>query len=348
MRVTLLSFDDTPPLGGQGVLLRDMRAAIQGRGVEVTTISGRGDHAISYRRILHRAPLDFSLHLNRHPEEISRTHPEVVHLLGGPGGVLLTRKLTQPIVVTANHTYRQAHPKRSPRRALSKLEARCYGNAARILAISASTADVIRQMGISSDRVEVLAPGVPVPPRLRPEDRVPGRLLFVGRLEAEKGVLDALFVMQQLIASDSSFSGHIIGTGRLVEQVIRTCASTPRLEYLGSVDDARLAGEYAAAEIVLMPSAYEGLGLVALEAMAAGAVVCGYDVDGLRDAALGVAPMVPRGSREDLAAVAKAVHDDPVRLADLSGRGREAVIRHHSWEHYADRLIEVYSEIRAT
>ena len=141
-RVTFVSYDDEPPLGGQGVELRGMRAAVTRRGHAVTTVAGHGDHADRYPRITGRAPLDFSIHVNRHPELITATAPDVVHTLGGPGGVLLLRRLDAPLVYTANHTYRMAHGRASLRRLMSPLEARAYRHAARVLAISSSTASV--------------------------------------------------------------------------------------------------------------------------------------------------------------------------------------------------------------
>ncbi len=148
-RVTFVSYDDEPPLGGQGVELRGMRAALTARGHSVTTVAGRGAHALRYPRITGRAPLDFSIHVNRHPELVTHSRPDVVHALGGPGGVLLVRDLGAPLVYTANHTYRMAHGPRSLRRQiLSPVEAMAYRRAARVLAISSATAAAVRQLDV--------------------------------------------------------------------------------------------------------------------------------------------------------------------------------------------------------
>ncbi len=347
MRIALVTYDDTPPQGGQGVVVRDLRRGLQATGVDVVTLSGRGDHAIAFPRVLHRAPLDFSLRLNRHPELIARMQPDVVHLQGGPGGVLLTRRLARPMVVTAHHTYRQAYSLRSLRRALARIEARCYRRASRILAVSESTASAILSMGVPASRIEVLPPGVSIPMAIDPAKRIVGRVLFVGRLEAEKGVVEAIHLMLRLAADRPGMSGHIVGRGRLERQVVTACSSVSGIEFLGGVDDTRLAEEYAAAEVVVMPSRYEGLGLVALEAMAAGAVVCGYDVVGLRDAALGVAPLAPAGDLDGLRANVTSILDDPAWRAELAALGRDAVIEHHSWERHVTRLLEIYAEVTA-
>ena len=139
-QVTLVSFDDDPPLGGQGRQIRGMRRALRTRGHRVTTIAGHGSEALAYPRITGRPPLDFSIHMNRHPGLIRATHPDVVHVSGGPGGVLLFRAAGAPIVYTANHTYAMAHRRGSPARLLSRAEAHAYRRAAMVLAISPSTA----------------------------------------------------------------------------------------------------------------------------------------------------------------------------------------------------------------
>ncbi len=343
-RVTLLSYDDEPALGGQGVELRGMRAALAARGHQVATIAGRGGHALRWARVTGRAPLDFSIHVNRHPELIGATAPDVVHALGGPGGVLLLRRLAVPLVYTANHTYRMAHGRTSFGRLLSPLEARAYRRAARVLAISASTAAAVRGLGVPGDHVEVLPPGVDVPDGPSPpRDSV--RLLFVGRWEPDKGVMPALRVMRDVIARRRGVSGIVVGGGSL-DILVRRFGVDAGVDVAGRVDEARLSAEYARASIVLVPSRYEGLGLVALEAQALGAVVVGHDVEGLRDAVAEPTLLVPLGDESAMVRVCLALIDDPRRRDELAHAGRERVRAAHSWERIGRRLEEVYDEVR--
>ena len=159
-RVTMVSYDDTPPLGGQGVVVMGMRAALERRGIPVHTISGRGEHAIAIARRTGRAPLDLSLQLNRYPQIMLRAQPDVVHAHGGPGGVLIWKHLKVPLVYTAHHTYRQAHSRRSVKRWLAGVEARSYQQAAMVLPVSRSTANSLLEMGVPASRIEVLPNGV--------------------------------------------------------------------------------------------------------------------------------------------------------------------------------------------
>ncbi|HEY8755474.1 MAG TPA: glycosyltransferase family 4 protein [Candidatus Dormibacteraeota bacterium] len=343
-RVTFVSYDDEPPLGGQGVELRGMRAAVSARGHEVSTLAGRGDHAQRYARVTGRAPLDFSIHVNRHPRLIAESSPDIVHALGGPGGVLLLRRLHAPLVYTANHTYRMAHPRASLRGLLSPLEARAYRRAAMVLAISSATAAAVRGLGVMRDRIEVLPPGVDVPDT-PPAPREAVRILFAGRWEPEKGVLAAIAVMRDVIAQRPAVTGLVVGGGSL-EAAVRRFGADAGIDVAGRVDDARLSAEYARASILLVPSRYEGLGLAALEAQAQGAVVVGYDVDGLRDAVSEPSLLVMPGDEAAMVRACVGLIDAPRRLAELALAGQERVRAAHSWERIGRRLEEVYDQVR--
>jgi glycosyltransferase involved in cell wall biosynthesis len=346
MKVVIASYDDDPPEGGQGVYVRGLRRALAARGVDVCTVAGRGVHAIAYPRVTRRAPLDFSLQLSRDPSPLLRGAPDVVHAQGGPGGVLLLprRALPVPLVFTVHHTYAQAYPSRlTMKRALAPLERRAYHRAAAVLAVSPSTADVVRAMGVR--RVEVVPPGIDVD-RLgalgesRRDDRM---LLFVGRLEPEKGPLEAVAAMCAVAARHPGVRGVLIGRGSL-DAVVRDAAarSAGVVSVRGAVSDEELRGMYASAAVVLMPSQYEGLGLVALEAMAAGAAVVANDVTGLRDAVGECGVLVPPGRPGALAEAAAALLGDPGRRGELAARARENVVREHSWATTAARVEEAY------
>ncbi|MGA8361420.1 MAG: glycosyltransferase family 4 protein, partial [Candidatus Dormiibacterota bacterium] len=164
--------------------------------------------------------------------------------------------------------------------------------------------------------------------------------------EREKGVLDAISLLRTLAAADPRVRGVIVGGGSL-QAVARRAAevSRGRIEYLGPLDREALNREYARAAIVVMPSRFEGLGMVALEAQAAGTPVVGFDVDGLRDAVGTGGVLVPAGDLSALRVAATELLDDPVRRVELGARGREGVLAEHSWDAIAKRLEEIYAAV---
>ena len=346
MRVVLATFDDDPPLGGQGVLVRSLRAALLERGVEVVTVAGHGSRSIPVRRLTGRAPLDMTLALWRDPRPLLEPRPDLVHAMGGPGGVLLQRRLPVPVVYTANHTYGQAYGRRDPRALLGALEARAYRRAAAVMAISPSTAAAVRRLGVAAERIHLVWPGIDAVRLDRGDSlRQPGRLLFVGRLEVEKGPLDAVAVMAEARRRRPGVTGVIVGTGRQQSEVVAAARTAGAIRVLGAVDDDTLAAELAAAEVVLVPSRYEGLGLVALEAMAAGAAVVATDVTGLRDAVSDAALLVSPGDRAAMTAAALRLLEDDDERGRLVARGRELVRTRHSWAEAARLTEDVYRRV---
>jgi len=171
-------------------------------------------------------------------------------------------------------------------------------------------------------------------------------MLFVSRMEREKGVLDAISVLKTLTEADARVRGVMVGGGSLEPEARRAAQSSRgRIEYLGALGRDALNREYARAAIVLMPSRFEGLGMVALEAQAAGTPVVGFDVDGLRDAVGAGGVLVPAGDLSALRVAASDLLEDPDRRAEAGARGREVVLAEHSWDRIGARLEEIYRSV---
>ena len=90
--------------------------------------------------------------------------------------------------------------------------------------------------------------------------------------------------------------------------------------------------QFRRAEVVLVPSAFEGLGLVPLEAMAAGTAVVGYDVVGLHDTVGRRGELVAHGDVAALAAACRRLLVDSTRREQLveAAQAPEAVRKERS------------------
>ena len=102
------------------------------------------------------------------------------------------------------------------------------------------------------------------------------RVLFVGRLDRQKGV-DVLYgAMQRLGARASAL---VVGSAVVAAE---NAAATPaNVQVTGWLSRDQIAALYAAAEVLVVPSRWEGFGLVAVEAMRAGRAVIASRVGGL-------------------------------------------------------------------
>ena len=145
-------------------------------------------------------------------------------------------------------------------------------------------AGLLRQHGVAPSRIAVLPhfvaglPPTPGPPQ-------PGRLLFAGRLVAEKGLRLLLQALAQL--QTSHWSLHVAGAGperAALEALAAGQGWADRVRWCGRLSAAALAVEYAQAEVVVMPSLIpEAFGLVGLQAMGYGRPVVGFLSGGMAE-----------------------------------------------------------------
>jgi glycosyltransferase involved in cell wall biosynthesis len=104
--------------------------------------------------------------------------------------------------------------------------------------------------------------------------------ICVGRVTRQKGQDVLLAAWRALAARHPAARLYIVGDGDLLPLLRRQAPATVR--FVGTVEDVR--PWYAAADLVVLPSRWEGLSLAVLEAMASGRSVVATAVPGLADA----------------------------------------------------------------
>lgn len=144
-----------------------------------------------------------------------------------------------------------------------------------LAALGPPFAEGLVQLGIPRERIAIIPPcwkGTPLP---RAPER--GRVLFLGRIEEEKGVLALIEALRGLDAR-LVFAGSGSATGACQERAARL--GVP-LELAGWVTGAAKWRELARAELVVLPSREEGVPVALLEAMAAGVPTIATSVGGV-------------------------------------------------------------------
>jgi glycosyltransferase involved in cell wall biosynthesis len=143
------------------------------------------------------------------------------------------------------------------------------------------------------------------------------RLLLVGRLSEQKG--QDFFIPLMTAIDDATLT--LVGDGASrpeLEQLVRTLGLESRVTFFGEGD---VVERYREADVVVMPSRWEGLSLVLLEAMACGRPVVASDAAA---GDFGIDHGVVRVELSDkafTAAVSQLVHD-PSRREELGRRAR--------------------------
>jgi glycosyltransferase involved in cell wall biosynthesis len=173
------------------------------------------------------------------------------------------------------------------------------------------------------------------------------RLLFVGRLTAQKGIehlLHALAQMRQHAELD------VVGDGAdraAFERLAGELGVGPRVRWHGQLFQPQLATLYQSAAAVVIPSVDEGLGLVAVEALLCEAPVVAFDSGGLRDVIQHekTGLLVVPGDRVALASTLDDLLSREHRGSDLGRAGRLYALSAFAPESAARRYAGIYRQV---
>jgi len=216
-----------------------------------------------------------------------------------------------------------------------------FSHAARILALSEFSSSLIKEdHPRHADRVVPVVGGVDVDqfaPLADARDRLclsraTPLLVTARRLEPRTGVDELLRALVHVPEVSLAVIGTGVCEGRL-RRLARMLGVDTRTEFLGRIRDADLRTWYAAADVVVMPTAaYEGFGLVTVEALACGTPVVASPVGAspelLRPLDSRLVASTPSG--EALAAAIRAVLSSDG--TDLRARCREYAADRYAWD----------------
>lgn len=167
---------------------------------------------------------------------------------------------------------------------------------------------------------------------------------FVGRLGPVKG-LDVLCEAVGLIGEDVNLRVAIIGPGDR-HQFDSHLTRPDRITFAGPVEHHDLAGLLKASDAFVLPSRWEGLPIVILEAMAAGLPVVATDVGGVaeavEDGVTGI--VVPAEDPDALALALERLAQSPQQRAEMGHNARQRAER-FDLRVVAERLSDIYNGI---
>jgi len=223
-----------------------------------------------------------------------------------------------------------------------------------VLVITPRLRGLLLSNGVEEDRLHLIPPGVNPSLFEGPfEDPFEGvgrpRVLFVGRLAPQKGVR-ALVVAAALIEDPSAWV-LLVGDGperKALERKAERIGVGDRVRFLGFFAHERLPAALAHADVLVLPSVYEELGTVLLEAMWAGLPIVASRTGGIpdviEDGVNGL--LVPPGEPEALARAIDRVLADR-GLAYRLSEGAQARAKDYDWEVLAGRVLQVYRGVTA-
>lgn len=219
-------------------------------------------------------------------------------------------------------------------------------------------ADVAARHQVPTERFTVISGATdtdlfhPAPERQLGTLSDPPVLLYHGRIDARKGVLDLLEAVRLLRAEGRRLRLLVSGTGPDLNPLTHR-ARQPDLadtvQVLGPTTYQDAPAVYRNGDIFVSPTWAEGFSNTILEAMATGLPVVSTDVVGVRDCVRdghnGL--LVPPRDPEALAkAVGRMLDDTPLRRR-LAHTALRQVTAEWSWPVAAARICTVYDEVRA-
>lgn len=207
-----------------------------------------------------------------------------------------------------------------------------------------------RDFGVSSERLVNVRNGLDTE-HFRPGPQVAksaGEILCVGRSsDPNKGIRTLIRALAKLPPGARLTLVDDDNADNKVRKWAGELGVLDRIRLTGRVDSAELLGLYRRAELVVVPSRYEGFGLPAVEAMA-----CGTPVVATRAGALvevmertGGGLLVPRDDPDALAGAIAELMSDPDRRTAFARTGRERVVEAYSWPQIARATADAYHEV---
>ena len=369
LRVLHCIYDDprNPWVGGGGsVRIYEMYRRLQGE-VDVTVATGNYPGArderiegIRYSRLGLRSPyalsrLSYGLAATR--LLVRADYDVAVFDFSAYTPILVPRR--QPVVITVHHLVTPTARERWGSllgAAVARFERAMLRRARFFTATSAYTEERLRPLLPAAVEIARVIAGVPDELfELPREDR--GYLLFFGRLDVfQKGLDTLLAAMAQLVRRQPAIELRIAGRGKdaeRVRQLARELGIEPNIRLLGGVSDAERLELFAGASMLLMPSRFEGFGIVAAEAMAAGlpviAAAAGSLPEVVRAPEGGI--LVPPDDPDALAEAIASLLESPERREAL-GRAARRIAREYSWSAVAREhlrfLRHVAAQVRGT
>ncbi len=220
--------------------------------------------------------------------------------------------------------------------------------------------ELLARLSLPAEQVQVIAPGVSsvfqhiTDPMLLAATRhkfelQPPFILTVGTLEARKNLVRLVQAFDKIRRERSgpkmlAIAGSNGWRYEEVFEAVNRLGLKNEVRFLGRVSDLDLILLYNLADVVALPSLYEGFGFTLLEAMACGAPVVCSNAGALPEVAGGAALLVNPTDTEALGTMLSRLLRNPKLRALLSKKGlaRAAKFR---WEASAQAHLKLYEDV---
>jgi L-malate glycosyltransferase len=202
---------------------------------------------------------------------------------------------------------------------------------------------------IDGDRINKIISEVSISD-LKNELAIPNGIPVIGavsRLRYEKGVDVLLEAFNLLIRGDEKVHLLLIGTGpdeKKLKDTAKSYGLSSNITFYGETEWEIAMQLIAIMDLVVVPSRFEGFGLIAAEAMAAGKTIVASDTSGLKEVVLhnetGI--LFPVDNVTALKEAIVKLIPDPQMRKRLGAAGKERVLSNFSLDLYSKKIEALY------
>ncbi|GAA1322692.1 glycosyltransferase family 4 protein [Streptomyces sanglieri] len=230
-------------------------------------------------------------------------------------------------------------------------------SADRIVTISEYNRQYIQEQFTNKTPIDIVRAGIR-PEKFSPtESTVDNRILTIARFVEKKGHIYALEAVAEAVDDIPEIEYHIIGSGRLEEQLKRTVSDLGIKEnvvFLSNVDDQKLLQELDEASCFLLPCVIaesgdrDGIPVALMEAMAMKTSPISTTVSGvpeLIDHEVNGLLVEPRDSKKTAGAIVRLLQNDE-KFSEYAKQARETIVRNFNISSEANELESVFKKAR--
>ena len=373
MHICMISREMPPQPGGIGYYVHNLSRKLVEKGNDVTIIT-RGNTKKSSRILLdgleiYQVPFFpvYPLHIWVHGTFVNslfrklESKFDLVHL---HSPVVPPLKSTKPIITTV-HTPMKIDAKHHEvidffslaERIQSSffsppIESKVFKISNLITSVSCSVANELKTYGLNPQKIIVVGNGVDEETFIPfNKDRSSEKyVLYTGNLHARKGIFDLLQCAEYVCRINRQVRFVVVGKGpfsRELDKQICKKGMQNKFIRLGHVGRSELIRLYQNSTVHVVPSHYEGLPTVLLEAMSCGIPVVATDVGGNSEAISSgingfiVPPKQPK-AMGDL--IVRLLNDDILRER-IGKAARKTVEEKYTWDKIAENIFQCYKKI---
>lgn len=280
-------------------------------------------------------------------QRVETWQPQLLHAHSSfAGAICRLRRSPVPLVYSAHGWAFSREGSALAGSAYRWIERALQSRADAIVAISEHEREAAIDAGIDASRLRTIRHGLheltqPLPPRMRRSPDASLELLFIGRFDRQKG-------LDWLLATLATLPQHRIRLTVVGAPVVDTppaLTRVPGVRYLGWLRPDQITRQLDACDALVVPSRWEGFGLVALEAMRRAVAVVVSNRGALPEVVGDAGIVFDLDRPDDFAAMLLSLDRD--RLIELGRRGQARFSALFSGERMVEETLSLYRQVLA-